>query len=75
LSFDINLSAFRTYSQIYQYPFNRLRGIFLDLVLPLVQEDKTIELEDLPTGTQLLEEAFADSNRVATTERVMLEIE
>ena len=37
-------------------------------ILPQVQEDVTIGLEDLPAFLQLLEAAFGDPDRVATAE-------
>jgi hypothetical protein len=56
------------------YAFNRWRGITFGQILPHIQEDGTIGLEDLPAFIQPLETAFGDPNRVATTERKMREI-
>jgi len=57
-----------------RYAFNRLRGVALGQILPHIQEDGTIGLEDLPAFIQLLEAAFGDPDRVATAERKMREI-
>jgi hypothetical protein len=57
-----------------RYAFNRLRGIALGQILPHIQEDGTIGLGDLPAFIQLLEAAFGDPDRVATTERKIPEI-
>jgi len=57
-----------------RYAFNRLRGVALGQILPHVQEDGTIGLENLPAFIQLLEAAFGDPDRVATAERKMREI-
>jgi hypothetical protein len=57
-----------------RYEFNCLRGIAFVQILPHVREDGTIGLEDRPTFIQLLEAAFGDPDRVATTERKMREI-
>ena len=57
-----------------RYAFNRLRGVALGQILPHVQQDGEIGLEDLPAFQQLLEAAFGDPDRVATTERTMQEI-
>jgi len=54
--------------------FNGLRGIALGQILPHVQKDGTIGLEDLPAIIQLLEAAFGDPDQVATAERKMREI-
>jgi len=43
-----------------RYAFNRLRGVALGQILPHVQEDRTIGLEDLPAFIQLREAAFGD---------------
>jgi hypothetical protein len=58
-----------------RYAFNRLRGIALGQILPHLQEDGMIGLEDLPAFIQLLEAAFRDPDRVATNERKMREIQ
>jgi hypothetical protein len=57
-----------------QYVFNSLKGIALGQIFPHVQEDETIGLENIPACIQLLEEAFGDSDRVATTKRKMCAI-
>ena len=57
-----------------RYAFNRLRGVTLGQILPHVQEDGEIGLEDLPAFIKLLEAAFQDPDQVATTERNMREI-
>ena len=57
-----------------QYSFNRLRRVGLGHILPHVQEDGTIGLEDLPAFIQLLEAAFMDPNQAATAEQKMWEI-
>ena len=49
-----------------QYVFTRLRGVTLGQILPNVQEDGSIGLEDLPVLIQLLEAAFGDRDQVAT---------
>jgi hypothetical protein len=43
-----------------RYAFNPLRGITLGQILPHVQEDGTIGLENLPAFIQLLEAAFGN---------------
>jgi hypothetical protein len=43
-----------------RYSFNILRGIALGQIVPHVQEDGTIGLEDLPPFIQLLEAVFGD---------------
>jgi len=53
------------------YALNWLRGVALGQILPHVQEDGTIGLENLTTFIQLLEAASGDLNRVATTEKKM----
>jgi len=58
-----------------RYIFNRLRGISLGQILPHVQKDGTIGLQDLPAFIQLLEAAFGDPDRVAPAERKMREIQ
>jgi len=58
-----------------QYTLNRLRGVALGQILPHIQEDGTIGLEDLPAFIQLLEAAFGDPNWVATAKQKMREIE
>jgi hypothetical protein len=57
-----------------RYAFNRPRGIALGQILPHVREDGTIGLEDLPAFIQLLEAAYGDADRVATTEQKMREV-
>jgi len=57
-----------------RYAFNRLRGVALGQILPHVQENGTIGLEDLPALIQLLEAAFVDPDQVATAERKLREI-
>ena len=57
-----------------RYAFNRLRGVALGQILPHIRKDGTIGLEDLSAFIQLLEAAFGDPDRVATTERKMREI-
>jgi len=57
-----------------RYAFNRLRRVALAQILPHVREDGTIGLEDLPAFIQLLEAAFGDPDRVATTEGKMKDI-
>jgi len=57
------------------YAFNRLRGVALGQILPHVQNDRMIGLDDLPAFIQLLEAAFGDPDRVATAERKMREIQ
>jgi len=57
-----------------QYAFNRLRGIVLGHIMPHVQEDTTIGLEDLRAFIQLMDSAFGDPDRVATAARKMVEI-
>jgi hypothetical protein len=57
-----------------RYTFNHLRGIALGQVLPHVQEDRTIALEDLSAGIHHLEAAFGDPDRVVTTKQKMREI-
>jgi len=56
------------------YTFNRLRGIAVGQILPHVQEDGEIGLEDLPAFILLLDAAFADPDRVATAKCTMQEI-
>jgi hypothetical protein len=56
-----------------RYAFNRLSGLDLKQILPHVREDGEVGLEDLPAVIQLLEAAFGDPDRVATTERNMKE--
>jgi hypothetical protein len=57
-----------------RYAFNRLSGLALRQILPHVRENGEIDLGDLPAFIQLLEAAFGDPDRVATTERNMREI-
>jgi len=57
-----------------QYAFNRLSGLALKQILPHVWENGEIGLEDLAAFIQLLEAAFGDPDRVATTARNMKEI-
>jgi len=61
------LASFPDEQSKMQYTFNCLRGVALGPILPHVREDGTIGLEDLPAFIQLLEEAFGDPDRVATT--------
>jgi hypothetical protein len=42
------------------YALNRLRGVAFDQILPHVQEDRTIGLENLPAIIYILEAAFGD---------------
>jgi len=49
-----------------RYTFNPLRGLALGQIMPQVQEDRTIGLEDLRAVIQLLESAFGDPDRIAT---------
>jgi len=56
-----------------RYWFNCLRGVALAQILPPIREDGTIGLADLPGYVQLLDGAFGDPDRVATTERHMCE--
>ena len=57
-----------------QYAFNHLRGVALDQILPHVQEDGMIPLEDLAAFIQLLDAVCGDPDRVATVERTRWEI-
>ena len=57
-----------------RYSFNRLSGLALTQILPHVRDNGDIGLEDLPAFIQLLEAAFGDPDRVATTEWNMKEI-
>ena len=57
-----------------RYAFNCLRRTAFGQILPHVREDGTIGLEDLQAFIKLLEAAFGDPDRVATTERKMREI-
>jgi hypothetical protein len=57
-----------------QYTFNSLSGVALAQILPHVQEDGTLGLDNLPALIQLLEAAFVDHDPVATAERKVREI-
>jgi hypothetical protein len=57
-----------------RYAFNHRRGVALGQILPHVEEDGMIGLEDIPALIQLLEAAFGDPDRVATAKRKLREI-
>jgi hypothetical protein len=57
-----------------RYAFNRPRGVAFGQIMPHLQEDRTIGLENLPAFVQLLEAAFGDPDRVAMAERKMKDI-
>jgi len=50
-------------------PFSLLRGVALGQIVPHLQEDGEIGLEDQPAFIRHLEAAFGDPNRVATAEQ------
>jgi hypothetical protein len=62
-------SSFHNEHSKMSYPFNRLSGLALRQILPHVRENWENHLGDLSALIQLLEAAFGDPDRVATTER------
>jgi len=69
-----NPGSFRNEHLKMLYACNHLRGVALGQFLPHVQDDRTIELKDLPAFIPLLGAAFGDPDWVATVERIILDV-
>jgi hypothetical protein len=67
-------SSFHDEQSKMRYTFNRLTGLALRQILPHIPDNGDIGLDNLSALIQLLEAAFGDPDRVATTERNMREI-